>query len=161
MISVMNLHFGKWDWFFHGFFKLGKKQWAQPQTKVKVSWNTNRRLQFGKVRSSMKEFWVSLPLGQETPLDVLPICQCGSSQANPCSGHKFHTQPCQWLPALNSTCIFVFHVSFTPPGLENSSIICLSLPFIPFIQSVTKISWSLIWNKSWISPNLYYFLSLN
>lgn len=100
--------------------------------------------------------WVRRPLWMS--YQYVSVAQ---AKPTPSSCHKFHTQPCQWCPAFNSTCTFMFQVSFTPSGLENSSIICLSLSFILCIQSVTIISWSLIWNKSWISLNLYYFLFLN
>lgn len=144
IVSVVNLCFGNGDWFSRRFSNLGRNNelwliwvwmwavahrlfalcgWSRWQPQNKLSWGPNRRLQFGSARSSTKEWWAPLPLGQEILLDVLPILQCerGSSQANSCS----HSQP----PTdfLNYKCGFMFHISFTCPGLEKSGAICLSL----------------------------------
>lgn len=136
-----------------GFSKPEKKPWAQihlsldvgygpqvlplagalwqPQNKVKLSWNPNRRLQFGNIRSSMNESWASLPPGQEIPLDALPVLQFqhGSlSQATPDSFHKPSTSVTL---SLTYKFILVLQASLMSPGQENSG----DHLFFPFLLS--------------------------
>lgn len=151
-MSVVNLRFGNRDWFSINFSTLGRNNelwliwvwmmwvvtprlctlWVVSLTATKQGQpesESKQKTPVGNARSSTKELWAPLPLGQEILWDVLPMLQSqrGSSQANSCSLHKPYTRPPCWFSQLQMQ-IYVsyFIYMFWPRKLW--SYLCLS-PF--------------------------------